>query len=51
MPQFAGLEYAGIDPLLRGVTPAVVNISVRGRVREQNPLWLLVKPAIRGLPV
>lgn len=28
-----------LAPLLRQVTPAVVNIAVRGRVREENPLF------------
>jgi serine protease Do len=28
-----------LAPLVREVTPAVVNISVRGRVREDNPLY------------
>jgi serine protease Do len=28
-----------LAPVLRDVTPAVVNISVRGRVREENPLF------------
>ena len=26
-------------PLLRDVTPAVVNIAVQGRIREENPLY------------
>ncbi len=28
-----------LAPLVRQVTPAVVNISVHGRVREDNPLY------------
>ncbi len=28
-----------LAPLVREVTPAVVNISVRGRVKEDNPLY------------
>jgi serine protease Do len=28
-----------LAPLVREVTPAVVNISVQGRVREDNPLY------------
>ena len=28
-----------LAPLVRHVTPAVVNISVHGRVREDNPLY------------
>jgi serine protease Do len=39
MPQFAGPQFPTIAPLLRDVTPAVVNISVRGRIKEQNPLY------------
>src|SRR5947199_152966 len=28
-----------LAPLVREVTPAVVNISVQGRIREDNPLY------------
>ncbi len=28
-----------LAPLVREVTPAVVNISMQGRVREDNPLY------------
>jgi S1-C subfamily serine protease len=28
-----------LAPLVREVTPSVVNISVRGRVKEDNPLY------------
>ena len=28
-----------LAPLVREVTPAVVNISVQGKVREDNPLY------------
>jgi serine protease Do len=35
----AGGEVPSLAPILREVTPAVVNISVRGRVREENPLF------------
>src|SRR6185436_13287148 len=28
-----------LAPLVREVTPAVVNISVKGKVREDNPLY------------
>ena len=39
MPDFAGPQAPSLAPLLREVTPAVVNISVRGRVKEDNPLY------------
>ncbi len=39
MPPFAGQQIPTLAPLLRQVTPAVVNIAVRGRVREENPLF------------
>ncbi|MFO1057671.1 MAG: Do family serine endopeptidase [Dongiaceae bacterium] len=35
----AGGEVPSLAPVLREVTPAVVNISVRGRVRQENPLF------------
>ena len=28
-----------LAPIVREVTPSVVNISVRGRVKEENPLY------------
>jgi serine protease Do len=28
-----------LAPLVKEVTPAVVNISVQGRIREDNPLY------------
>ncbi|WP_439370187.1 trypsin-like peptidase domain-containing protein [Bradyrhizobium sp. DASA03120] len=34
-----GGSVATLAPLVRQVTPAVVNISVHGRVREDNPLY------------
>jgi serine protease Do len=40
--QMTGLKTGPIPtlaPLVREVTPAVVNISVHGRVREDNPLY------------
>lgn len=40
LPEFASNDVPTIAPLLRAVTPAVVNISVRGRVREENPLFM-----------
>src|ERR1700722_5610326 len=39
IPDFAGPQAPSLAPLLREVTPAVVNISVRGRVKEENPLY------------
>jgi serine protease Do len=38
VPSFAGGPAPSLAPLLKQVTPAVVNIAVRGRVREDNPL-------------
>jgi len=38
LPTFAGGPVPSLAPLLKQVTPAVVNIAVRGRVREDNPL-------------
>jgi len=34
-----GGQVPSLAPLLREITPAVVNISVRGLVREDNPLY------------
>ncbi len=39
MPSFAGPQTPSLAPLLREVTPAVVNISVQGRIKETNPLY------------
>jgi serine protease Do len=39
MPEFATGKIPSLAPLLREITPAVVNISVRGRVKEENPLY------------
>jgi serine protease Do len=39
MPDFAGPQAPSLAPLLREITPAVINISVRGRIREENPLY------------
>jgi serine protease Do len=39
LPSFAGQQIPTLAPLLRQVTPAVVNIAVRGRIREDNPLF------------
>jgi Do/DeqQ family serine protease len=38
IPQAAGQLVPSLAPMLARVTPGVVNIAVRGRVREQNPL-------------
>jgi S1-C subfamily serine protease len=39
MPEFSGGTLPPLAPLVREVTPSVVNISVRGRVKENNPLY------------
>src|SRR5580700_7859190 len=39
IPDCAGPQAPSLAPLLREVTPAVVNITVRGRVKEENPLY------------
>ena len=39
LPQFAGQQIPTLAPLLRDVTPTVVNIAVRGKIREENPLF------------
>jgi serine protease Do len=38
IPEVGGGAVPSLAPMLRGVTPGVVNIAVRGRVKEQNPL-------------
>src|SRR5690349_11273770 len=38
IPEVAGGAVPSLAPMLARVTPGVVNIAVRGRVREQNPL-------------
>ncbi len=38
IPDLGGGHLPTLAPLVREVTPAVVNISVRGRVKEENPL-------------
>jgi hypothetical protein len=38
LPVLASGGAATIAPMLKEITPGVVNIAVRGRVREQNPL-------------
>jgi serine protease Do len=39
LPSLASGETPTLAPLVRAVTPAVVNISVKGKVREDNPLY------------
>jgi S1-C subfamily serine protease len=43
MPASATSEFAGripsLAPILRKITPGAINISVRGRVKEDNPLY------------
>jgi serine protease Do len=39
LPFAEGEPIPTLAPLLRQVTPAVVNIAVRGRIREDNPLY------------
>jgi Do/DeqQ family serine protease len=38
IPEAAGAATPSLAPMLARITPGVVNIAVRGRVREQNPL-------------
>jgi len=38
MPDFTGGKVPTLAPLVREITPSVVNISVRGQVRDDNPL-------------
>ncbi len=39
IPAIANGEVTTLAPLVREVTPSVVNISVHGRVKEDNPLY------------
>ena len=39
LPNVAGSQMPTLAPLVREVTPCVVNISVHGRVKEENPLY------------
>ena len=39
LPALPGQPVPTLAPLVSEVTPAVVNISVRGRIREDNPLF------------
>jgi len=38
IPEFSGGVVPSLAPMVARITPGVVGISVRGRVREQNPL-------------
>src|SRR5579885_1889900 len=38
IPEAGGGAVPTLAPMLRAITPGVVNIAVKGRVREQNPL-------------
>jgi S1-C subfamily serine protease len=39
LPEFSGGKLPTLAPLVREVTPSVVNIAVRGRVKENNPRY------------
>lgn len=39
IPEAAGGKLPTLAPVVREVSPSVVNISVRGRVKEDNPLY------------
>ena len=39
MPELTGGKLPTLAPLVREVTPSVVNIAVRGRVKENNPRY------------
>ena len=39
VPEFSGGKLPTLAPLVREVTPSVVNLSVQGRVKEDNPLY------------
>jgi Do/DeqQ family serine protease len=38
IPETSGGAVASLAPMLNAITPGVVNIAVKGRTREQNPL-------------
>jgi Do/DeqQ family serine protease len=38
IPEFGGGLVPSLAPMLNAITPGVVNIAVKGRTREQNPL-------------
>ncbi len=39
LPDVTGGKIPSLAPLVREITPSVVNISVHGRVKEENPLY------------
>jgi len=39
IPEFSGRKVPTLAPLVREITPSVVNISVQGQVKEDNPLY------------
>ena len=39
IPDAIGGKVPTLAPLVREVTPSVVNISVQGRVKEENPIY------------
>ncbi len=39
LPDIANGQMPTLAPLVREVTPSVVNISVHGRIKEENPLY------------
>ena len=39
MPPGAGPQFSTLAPVVQQVTPAVVNIAVRARIREESPLF------------
>src|SRR5438128_7053242 len=39
IPEVGGAPVPSLAPMLSKVTPGVVNIAVRGKVKEQNPLF------------
>jgi serine protease Do len=46
MPELGRGKVPTLAPLVREIAPSVVNISVHGRVREDNPLYR--EPLVRG---
>jgi serine protease Do len=39
VPELIGAKVTSLAPLVREITPSVVNISVQGRVKEDNPFY------------
>jgi len=39
VPEFSGRKLPTLAPLVREITPSIVNISGQGRVKENNPLY------------